>query len=39
MPERVHADHINVTINGRQYRMACEEGQAGGAAFEARREF
>ncbi|HLX14128.1 MAG TPA: cell division protein ZapA, partial [Bradyrhizobium sp.] len=19
--------HINVTINGRQYRMACEEGQ------------
>jgi cell division protein ZapA len=21
--------HINVTINGRQYRMACEEGQEG----------
>ena len=20
-------NHINVTINGRQYRMACEEGQ------------
>jgi cell division protein ZapA len=20
-------DHVNVTINGRQYRMACEEGQ------------
>ena len=19
--------HVNVTINGRQYRMACEEGQ------------
>src|ERR1700739_3751572 len=22
--------HINVTINGRQYRMACERGQGGG---------
>ena len=22
-------NHINVTINGRQYRMACEEGQEG----------
>jgi len=21
------ANHVNVTINGRQYRMACEEGQ------------
>ncbi|MEA2865167.1 MAG: cell division protein ZapA, partial [Bradyrhizobium sp.] len=20
-------NHVNVTINGRQYRMACEEGQ------------
>jgi cell division protein ZapA len=23
-------NHINVTINGRQYRMACEEGQEAG---------
>jgi cell division protein ZapA len=22
-------NHVNVTINGRQYRMACEEGQEG----------
>ncbi len=33
--------HINVTINGRQYRMACEEGQEGrlqnlAESFEAR---
>jgi cell division protein ZapA len=33
--------HINVTINGRQYRMACEEGQEArllqlAEAFEAR---
>ena len=33
--------HINVTINGRQYRMACEEGQEArllnlAESFEAR---
>lgn len=26
-PVPVAAHHVNVTINGRQYRMACEEGQ------------
>jgi cell division protein ZapA len=35
------SDHINVTINGRQYRMACEEGQEArllqlAESFEAR---
>jgi cell division protein ZapA len=25
--EVAHMGHINVTINGQQYRMACEEGQ------------
>ena len=27
MPGESLMSHINVTINGRQYRMACEEGQ------------